>query len=995
MPHPPLIHIKLERRSDAYFLIFPLFVNKKRHRRSVLVAFPPTGSPSCRLFPTTIYLLLRFHSYENVTSNVKFTPSSLLEFSPSSLANHSHSLGHDRTCMISKEATLSMDSTSVAPPAEMAGPSAAAPPMETCDEEEFDIDLSDLLELYKRIPPPDLRGHALRTARERVVGNVVRKVKEDGIFDSFRKAWLKDLETKPQFQNLIRRVEIKCSEHLGKFTWSPDLNKAHLREELQKSIDKFDFVDAGIQDLLQEFNTGHYANPIPKQRFEESVLRVVSQTVQRYIQTATPSFPRLKSTRPGAATAGGTCDEETGTYPHSVSPDSYDYFDFPSYNPHATWNGLPHSYMRSKSPDMVDMEISSPESNADREDNQDVRRPSPPSKGFLSPSTSSTGFSPVRPGPAVKVEHRNGWQEVTAATREDVPPSVVAPPASSSSSTVENNDDLQGALGLLMLATGSGDWGSYGDDEEASQGSRSVDMELEVPQSEVLMSHVPPPPPETPDVSASPATLSSVENAVSKPPEPDVLVKTPEVVRSESLSAAPPIAPPIAPRKEASIPPPPPSAKSPIPPPPPSSVAAAVPAIIDSPAEVAVKLEASKSAVKEASPKTLPLPAGSARPSAVSAHPSAISAEQTDKDLSSTKAGEVALKKAKSAGNRSTEAAEVLLQLGSSPPETNSLKLIPMTSATSESSVTVKVEPAVATQKSKPGASSATAPVVRLKTTLPVAKAAAVVRVTAKTATPDLTDPVTPPSAVAEAVEAPPSKPTTKPALPAKRKSSVTSLAASGPAKKSTVVIPSKIVMRIDPPLRPTTATGDPKPIPPRKPQSVVVTPTPPPAAPTAEPTVEPTAVVLNSVPSSGRVQKLTVVPPPKVPVPVAPREDPAASELTSVDPAARPTRNRKSNSKYSNDNFVTELPKLPAAVVAPVKRAAAVPHARKGKVETVAVVSDPPMAAAVDSADRTSPISVGGESATAVGGGETTSVSSSETAAAVGGERRSKKKKT
>lgn len=60
----------------------------------------------------------------------------------------------------------------------------------------FDVDEGELIQLYKRIPPPDLRAFALARAREKVVTEGVRKVKEDGIFDSFRKTWLKDLEAK-------------------------------------------------------------------------------------------------------------------------------------------------------------------------------------------------------------------------------------------------------------------------------------------------------------------------------------------------------------------------------------------------------------------------------------------------------------------------------------------------------------------------------------------------------------------------------------------------------------------------------------------------------------------------------------------------------------------------------------------------------------------------------------------------------------------------------
>ncbi|XP_055348364.1 proline-rich protein 36-like [Paramacrobiotus metropolitanus] len=282
-------------------------------------------------------------------------------------------------------------------------------------QDSLDVDEGELLQLYRRIPPPDLRAFALARAKERMTSDIARKVKDDGIFDSFRRAWLKDLETKPQFQNLIRRVEIRCSEFLKTIKWSTDLNKTQLRDKLQHFIEGLSFVDTGIRDLLQEINTGVYSNPIPIQRFEDSVARIVGEKVKQCIESSMPDFPRLRKMHG---------DEECLPAPPMSLPFSYrDNL----YTP----NGLQPEEVRrkdlrnsrSKSPDLVDMEISSPEGSA--MDLDDVPLPH-------SMDVPDTGFS-------------------------SEPPSLSPRPPVS---TAQSRDDrVEGALVLLMLASGK-EWGS-------------------------------------------------------------------------------------------------------------------------------------------------------------------------------------------------------------------------------------------------------------------------------------------------------------------------------------------------------------------------------------------------------------------------------------------------------------------------------------------------------------------------------------------------------
>ena len=72
-------------------------------------------------------------------------------------------------------------------------------PLEISDN--FDIDEMQLLELYKRIPPPHLRSYALSHTTNKVVVEIAQRVKDDGHFDTFRKTWMKDLETKVQHRS--------------------------------------------------------------------------------------------------------------------------------------------------------------------------------------------------------------------------------------------------------------------------------------------------------------------------------------------------------------------------------------------------------------------------------------------------------------------------------------------------------------------------------------------------------------------------------------------------------------------------------------------------------------------------------------------------------------------------------------------------------------------------------------------------------------------------
>lgn len=70
----------------------------------------------------------------------------------------------------------------------------------------------------------------------RLVQQLVNELKSQGIFDLFRKECFADVDTKPAYQNLRQRVEGSVAAFLKEQTWSPDMNKNQVREQLKKNI---------------------------------------------------------------------------------------------------------------------------------------------------------------------------------------------------------------------------------------------------------------------------------------------------------------------------------------------------------------------------------------------------------------------------------------------------------------------------------------------------------------------------------------------------------------------------------------------------------------------------------------------------------------------------------------------------------------------------------------------------------------------------------------
>lgn len=85
-----------------------------------------------------------------------------------------------------------------------------------------------------------------------LVETIVGQVKSQGLFDTFRRECLADVDTKPAFMNLRQLVETTVSKFLSRQEWTPEMNKNQLREKMRKHIIEMNFLEAGVERIVDQ-----------------------------------------------------------------------------------------------------------------------------------------------------------------------------------------------------------------------------------------------------------------------------------------------------------------------------------------------------------------------------------------------------------------------------------------------------------------------------------------------------------------------------------------------------------------------------------------------------------------------------------------------------------------------------------------------------------------------------------------------------------------------
>ncbi|XP_064465786.1 biorientation of chromosomes in cell division protein 1-like 1 [Ornithodoros turicata] len=81
---------------------------------------------------------------------------------------------------------------------------------------------------------------------------ILSHLKSRGLFDELRRDCLGDVDTKPAYLNLKQRVDGYITKFLSSQTWTPDMNKNHVRDVMRREINESGMLSAGMDHLVDQ-----------------------------------------------------------------------------------------------------------------------------------------------------------------------------------------------------------------------------------------------------------------------------------------------------------------------------------------------------------------------------------------------------------------------------------------------------------------------------------------------------------------------------------------------------------------------------------------------------------------------------------------------------------------------------------------------------------------------------------------------------------------------